>query len=59
MCAESDHQGGCAQSDELGSLTGVLCTIELAKALEKGYKIDNIFDGSYSDTLLVAILKHI
>ncbi|XP_035239706.1 uncharacterized protein LOC118208867 isoform X1 [Anguilla anguilla] len=43
-CAVSEHQGKCVHSDEERSLTGVWCSIELAKAVEKGYQVAKIFE---------------
>ncbi|XP_035274023.1 uncharacterized protein LOC118227553 [Anguilla anguilla] len=43
-CAVSEHQGKCVHSDEERSLTGVWCSIKLAKAVEKGYQVAKIFE---------------
>lgn len=45
ICSESENQETeCTHSDEERALTGVWCTVEMAKAIEKGYKVAKLIE---------------
>lgn len=43
-CAVNSQTDPCMHSEEQRSLTGTWCTIEIEMALEKGYRIDQIYE---------------
>ena len=42
-CADDQHKRSCVHSEDQRMLKGIWCTIEVDKALEKGYKMIDVF----------------